>query len=242
MIDTSIYLNIFLTIGGLFLGLNLLGIFYSKLILVNGINQLSYIPKHKHQPNSFRKHLPLILINLIVMCVVFPAGLYLMSDWIMVSYQNFWVVLLQLIAVLLIDDFYFYCFHRLLHKSDFLFKKIHKIHHRARNPFPSDYLYEHPLEWLIGLLGPFIAFLIIGGVSFTTMILFLIIKVLHELDIHSGIKSSLYRHLPFAGINEYHAMHHKYQDVHFASVFSFWDRVFRTHHLSKTAKNKSSVN
>ena len=108
MIDTSIYLNVFLTIGGLFLGLNLLGILYSKLILVNGINQLSYIPKHKHQPNSFKKHLPLILINLIVMCVVFPAGLYLMSDWIMVSYQNFWIVLLQLIVVLLIDDFYFY--------------------------------------------------------------------------------------------------------------------------------------
>ena len=105
MIDTSIYLNIFLTIGGLFLGLNLLGILYSKLILVNGINQLSYIPKYKHKPSSFRKHLPLILINLTVMCVVFPAGLYVMSDWIMVGYQNLWVVFLQLIVVLLIDDF-----------------------------------------------------------------------------------------------------------------------------------------
>ena len=236
MIDTSIYLNVFLTISGLFLGLNLLGILYSKLILVNGINQLSYIPKYKHRPSSFGKHLPLILMNLTIMCVVFPAGLYLMSDWIMVGYQNLWILLLQLVAVLLIDDFYFYCFHRLLHKSDFLFKKIHNIHHRARNPFPSDYLYEHPLEWLIGLLGPFIAFLILGGVSFPTIVLFLIIKVLHELDIHSGIKSSLYRHLPFAGINEYHALHHKYQDVHFASVFSLWDWVFRTNYLSKTAK------
>ena len=81
-----------------------------------------------------------------------------------------------------------------------------------------------------------IAFLILGGVSFPTIVLFLIIKVLHELDIHSGIKSSLYRHLPFAGINEYHALHHKYQDVHFASVFSLWDWVFRTNYLSKTAK------
>ncbi|MEY8212585.1 MAG: sterol desaturase family protein [Gammaproteobacteria bacterium] len=175
-------------------------------------------------------------MNITIMCIVFPAGLYLMSDWIMVGYQNLWIVLVQLVAVLLIDDFYFYCFHRLLHKSDFLFKKIHNIHHRARNPFPSDYLYEHPLEWLIGLLGPFIAFLILGGVSFPTIVLFLIIKVLHELDIHSGIKSSLYRHLPFAGINEYHALHHKYQDVHFASVFSLWDWVFRTNYLSKTAK------
>ena len=171
------------------------------------------------------------------MCVVFPAGLYLMSDWIMVGYQNFWIVLLQLIVVLLIDDFYFYCFHRLLHKSDFLFKKIHKIHHRARNPFPSDYLYEHPLEWLDWTVGSFHRLFDYGWGFIYHHGSVLIIKVLHELDmslrdenLHLNIDICRTNYLQ-VNTNEYHAMHtHKYQDVHFASVFSdlsgFWDRVF----------------
>ena len=236
MIETYSYLNMYLIVAGLWLGLNLLGIFYSKFILVNTTFPLSRIRDHNYNESSFRNHLPLILTNLLLMVVIFPVGLYLMSDWILVGYQNIWITLLQLFGVLLIDDFYFYCYHRLLHKSPFLFKKIHKIHHRSTSPLPADYLYEHPLEWMLGLLGPFIAFLILGGVSFATIFLFLIIKVLHELDIHSGIKSSIYRYIPFVGINEHHSMHHKYRDVHFASVFSIWDYVFRTHHLSKKPK------
>ena len=49
----------------------------------------------------------------------------------------------------------------------------------------------------------------------------------------SGIKSSIYRYIPFAGINEFHAKHHKFHNVHFASVFSFWDVIFKTHSNSK---------
>ena len=91
---------------------------------------------------------------------------------------------------------------------------------------------------MAGLIGPFIAFIILGGVFFETIIIYLIIRVLHELDIHSGIKSSIYRYIPFAGINEFHAKHHKFHNVHFASVFSFWDIIFKTHSNSKI-NNKS---
>ena len=116
-----------------------------------------------------------------------------------------------------------------MHKNKFLYERIHIIHHKASNPFPADYLYEHPLEWIMGLLGPFIAFLILGEVYFETIVLYLIVRVLHELDIHSGIKSSMYKYFPFAGVNEYHALHHKYHSNHFSSLFSFWDIIFKTH-------------
>ena len=127
MIETYSYLNMYLIVGGLWLGLNLLGIFYSKFILVNTTFSLSHIRNHHYNESSFRDHLPLILTNLYLMVIIFPVGLYLMSDWILVGYQNIWITLLQLFGVLLIDDFYFYCYHRLLHKSPFLFKKIHKM-------------------------------------------------------------------------------------------------------------------
>jgi len=226
MIDTSIYLNLFLTIGGLYLGLNVLGLLYSKFVIDGTIYwELPYI--HKHLPQTFNKHLPLILINLMLMLAIFPAGLHLMSDILIIPYQNFGIMLGQVFAMFLIDDLYFYFYHRLLHKNKFLYKNIHYIHHRASKPFPSDYLYEHPLEWMLGLLGPFIAILVLGGVAFPALILFLIIRTLHELDIHSGI-ASFYKKIPFAGTNEHHALHHKVYDIHYASVFSLWDKVFKT--------------
>ena len=226
----SLYLNLFVAVSGLYLILNLLGLVYSKAILKTIISPTrSPMGFPIHDASLFKKHLPLILTNLLLMIIIFPAGLYLLSDWILEPYQNFGIVVGQLIAILLIDDLYFYGFHRLMHKNKFIYDKIHHIHHRAKYPFPSDYLYEHPLEWMLGSLGSFIAFLILGGVSLTTILLFLTIRTLHELDIHSGIKSSFYKHIPFAGTNEHHAYHHKYFLVHFASIFSVWDRVFKTH-------------
>ena len=226
----SLYLNLFVAVSGLYLLLNLLGLLYSKAILdtydkfiVSPIR--SHI--HKHDASSFRKHLPLILLNIGLMIIIFPTGLYFLSDWLLEPYQHFGIVIGQLIAILLIDDLYFYFYHRLLHKN-FLYKNIHYIHHRAKYPFPSDYLYEHPFEWMLGAIGSFIAFLILGGVSLTTILLFLTIRTLHELDIHSGIKSSFYKHMPFAGTNEHHAFHHRYFLVHFASIFSVWDKIFKT--------------
>ena len=54
--------------------------------------------------------------------------------------------------------FIFIGFTDLMHKNKFLYEKVHIIHHKASNPFPADYLYEHPLEWIMGLLGPFYCF------------------------------------------------------------------------------------
>ena len=79
------------------------------------------------------------------MCLLFPLGILAISEWIIVPYNSFLIFLLQIAVILIIDDFYFYWFHRLLHKNKFLYEKIHIIHHKASNPFPADYLYEHPL-------------------------------------------------------------------------------------------------
>ena len=163
-------------IGGLILGLNVLGILYSRLILVD-IFPFKYIKNHNYSFPKFKAHLPLIVINLSIMCILFPVGIVLVSDWIIIPLNSYWYVLPQLIGILLIDDFYFYWLHRLLHKNKFLYHKIHIIHHKASNPFPADYLYEHPLEWMMGLLGPFIAFIILGGVFFETIIILSLIHI-----------------------------------------------------------------
>ena len=216
------------TIGGLCLALNLYGLIFSRLIIVDFF-PFKFIKNHNYNFLKFKKHLPLIIINLLIMCFLFPLGIIAISDFVIVPFDKFQILLFQIIVILIFDDFYFYWFHRLMHSNKFLFEKVHIIHHKASNPFPADYLYEHPVEWIIGLLGPFIGILIIGEVYFETIVLYLIIRILHELDIHSGLKSSIYRYFPFAGVNEYHALHHKHHVKHFASLFSFWDIIFKTH-------------
>ena len=116
-----------------------------------------------------------------------------------------------------------------MHENKYIYSKIHKIHHRASTPFPSEYLYTHPLEWMIGMIGPFIGITLLGGVSIYSFWLLLIIRNVHELDIHSGLKSNfLIKKFPFSGTNEHHDLHHSILDGNYASSFTFLDKIFKT--------------
>jgi sterol desaturase/sphingolipid hydroxylase (fatty acid hydroxylase superfamily) len=61
----------------------------------------------------------------------------------------------------MIEDFYFYWVHRLLHWGVW-YKHIHKIHHEYQAPIGMAAEYAHPVETLIlgfgTMLGPFICF------------------------------------------------------------------------------------
>ena len=48
----------------------------------------------------------------------------------------------------------FYAFHGLLHWSPFLYKSIHKIHHRYTAPTAMTCVYAHPLEFVFGNVLP----------------------------------------------------------------------------------------
>ena len=74
-------------IGGLILGLNVLGILYSRLILVD-IFAFKYIKNHNYSFPKFKSHLPLIVINLSIMCILFPIGIVLISDWIIIPLNS----------------------------------------------------------------------------------------------------------------------------------------------------------
>ena len=94
-------------IGSLCLSLNLFGILFSRVIIIDFL-PFKFIKNHNYNFYKFKKHLPLILINLSIMCLLFPLGILVISDWIIVPYDNFLIFLFQIIVILIIDDFYFY--------------------------------------------------------------------------------------------------------------------------------------
>ena len=221
--------QLYVTLSLLFL-INLYGFLYSIMI-----TSRFFSSKYKIQKDRFiefdiiKKRTPLILFNIIVLMILTSFGLIYFKNFFISDYTTLSIELVKLSVVLLVDDIFFYFLHRSMHESKYLYKKIHKIHHRANTPIPIDYIYVHPFEWLSGFIGPFIGMIILGGVSFNTFCAYLIIRNIHELHIHSGLKTSLLlKFIPFYGINEHHDMHHFKRDGNYASTFIFLDKIFKT--------------
>lgn len=175
------------------------------------------------------RRLPLILLNLTILSLLVLVGLRAMSDYFVLNeYPSAITLTWQVLVILFFDDLYFYFYHRLLHENKFLLAKIHSIHHKASTPFPMEYIYVHPLEWLMGSLGPFIGILVLGNVNIYSFWTYIIIRNLHEADIHSGIRSVFFKYVPFVAPAEHHDLHHSKPFGNYASTFSYLDRLFGT--------------
>ena len=208
--------------------INISGVVYSYLIINNGFLKSSKLQNRPHKIENFYNRLPLIGFNFFILLIVTGLGLYFFDNYIIKEYNNLGLFVFEILIVLLIDDIYFYFYHRLMHENKYIYRKIHKIHHRASTPFPSEYLYTHPLEWMIGMIGPFLGILLLQGVSIYAFWLVLIIRNIHELDIHSGLKSNfLIKYFPFSGTNEHHDLHHSVLDGNYSSSFTFWIKFLK---------------
>lgn len=68
-----------------------------------------------------------------------------------------WVIALQVVFFIYLDDLLFYGLHRLLH-TRWLFKHIHHVHHRVHTPWAVTGHNTHPVEYLltgaVALVGP----------------------------------------------------------------------------------------
>ncbi|GIT10111.1 MAG: hypothetical protein CM1200mP31_2800 [Candidatus Neomarinimicrobiota bacterium] len=210
---------------------NLIGYIYTALILhTNLINDYRIQPK-EYFAKRFYERFPLILFNISILLGVGIVGIFLLQDFIDFGLPTVWVFTWQLVLIFLIDDLYFYFYHSALH-TKFLYKHIHKTHHRSTMPIPMEYIFTHPLEWFFGAIGPFIGLVVIASFSEINIYAFWVMSALrnlHELDIHSGIKSSKFTSLiPFYGTTEHHDLHHSKNKGNYASTFTLWDKVFGT--------------
>lgn len=136
----------------------------------------------------------------------------------------FWV---SLPAMLLWHDFYFYWTHRLLH-TRWLFRRVHGVHHRSRNPSPWAAYSFHPIEALInGLVTPLalLAVPLHGGVLFA----FGVHQILRNAHGHAAVETmpgGFARHW-FSGrftTTTHHHLHHETAQGNYGLWFTWWDR------------------
>ena len=225
--------HIFIT-SILIIVINIFAFLHSHLFVKLKIGNSTRIQKKEVRPdlNYLISHTPRFLVNVISLILLSGAGLYFFYDYIIDTNKISIVhIVIPVFIIFIIDDVFFYFVHRLIHVNKFLYKKIHRIHHEANMPIAVDYIYAHPLEWMVGYIGPFIGILLYGGISIYTFWLYLIIRNMHEIFIHSGINSSsfLYKIIRFAGNNKHHDLHHEKYNYNYASTFIIWDYIFKTY-------------
>ena len=151
-----------------------------------------------------------------------------------------WVWLVcSLPAMILWHDFYFYVTHRLLHTS-WLFRRVHGVHHRSRNPSPWAAYAFHPVEALVNALVTPLALWAVplhGGVIF----LFGLHQILRNAHGHAAVETmprGFTAHWLGGRFTTttHHHLHHETAKGNYGLWFTWWDRWCGTERADYVAR------
>lgn len=144
------------------------------------------------------------------------------------SHTEFFI---QTILCLIIEDFFFYMIHRILHINA-IYPYIHKVHHRYQNTISVASEYAHPIEYVLGNLLPLSApgLILRKTAHFSTFYSFVIIRLWKTAENHSGYEFpfSPFVAVPFAGSSSFHNYHHLFFKGNYGSFFRVWDILLGT--------------
>jgi len=159
------------------------------------------------------------------------------------QYGTLWLWL-SLPAMLLWHDFYFYWTHRLLH-TPWLFRRVHGVHHRSRNPSPWAAYAFHPVEAVInGLVTPLA--LLVVPLHIGVILAFGIHQIVRNAHGHAAVETmprGFTRH--WLGdrftTTTHHHLHHETAKGNYGLWFTWWDRLCRTERAEYKARFDAAV-
>ena len=144
---------------------------------------------------------------------------------------SFPVFVCQVLFLIVVEDFTFYCSHRFLHQP-WIYKYVHKQHHEFYNSIVITSEYAHPFEYILGNFLPSTlgSILMMGRTHLLSMIIFITLRLIETCEAHSGydFPFSLTKYLPLSCSPSYHNHHHLTNIGNYGSFFMVWDSVFGT--------------
>lgn len=143
-----------------------------------------------------------------------------------------YVVLLQIVFFIFLDDFLYYWMHRTFHENKWLLKHVHSVHHRIRNTCAINGNYMHWFEFSctagIMLIGPMLV-----GAHLYVVWAWVILRQFEAADGHMGYdlpwnpaKLFIIYHGPV-----YHDFHHAKFKGNYAGFLSYLDKLFGNTHV-----------
>ena len=150
-----------------------------------------------------------------------------------------WRGLFDIVLILMVYDFFYYLTHRFLfhaaHDSRFavlrFFRRVHAVHHQARDPSHIDAFYVHPVETTIGqLLFHFTVLglgLAVGGFHVVSVAIASLIYI--QLNTFNHVKFELPGYKVLNWISFKHHVHHiDMQKGNYATITLLYDKLFGT--------------
>ncbi len=130
------------------------------------------------------------------------------------------------------DGFGFYWVHRIVH-TPYLYKRIHKQHHKNTNTTVLVVVDAHILEMILAnLLPKYFALLILGPhLHFATFISSIFITFIEGHDTHSGYSFPIspFNYETYYGNSDFHNFHHLKNVGNFGHPHDcYWDKLFGT--------------
>jgi len=162
-----------------------------------------------------------------------------------VPFPAWFTIAYQVVICLIIEDFFHYVAHRLLHTS-FLYKNIHKMHHEYTAPVGLAAEYAHPIEQLILGTGTFVGpmlFSLLGEFHIITMFCWISVRLWQAVEAHSGFDFpwSLPHIIPFWSGADHHDFHHQTFTNCFSTSFRVWDYLLGTDKNYHAARAKKAA-
>jgi len=162
-------------------------------------------PNIKKSSLNYYQTLPLSLFNLFV-CLPFTTfiwNIFFSNTNIIFNLKE----LLFIIPSIVVGSTIFTLIHYLLHRCKLLYKKIHSIHHKAIITKSFDALYVHSIEFIFGMILPFLFSCYLFNLSFFTS------NVVFIISIHENIRA----HATYTNIISEHNYHHRLFNVNYDS-------------------------
>jgi len=129
----------------------------------------------------------------------------------------------------LVNQTGFYFTHRLCHESEWMFKNVHKQHHRYTGSIGFAAEYAHPIEQVLSNQGPTILGALLQGVPTPVWWTFLAWRLWNTYEGHSGyaFKGTFLDEIGLLHAEEarYHDYHHSRNKDNYGSgqyLFDYW--------------------
>lgn len=178
-------------------------------------------------------------------------GFHFVCEFFNIAYRaplpKLWTICWQMTVLLLIEDTWHYWGHRALHWP-WLYKNVHKQHHKYAAPFGLTAEYAHPVEVAftgVGTVGsPLLLAYLTNNMHLLTVMLWITVRLFQAIDSHSGYEFpiSLHHFLPIWAGADHHDDHHHYFVGNYASSFRHWDYFLNTETPATSRRRDAPAN
>jgi methylsterol monooxygenase/4-alpha-methyl-delta7-sterol-4alpha-methyl oxidase len=187
--------------------------------------------KIQNKPFEVKKYFLPSLARLVVNN--FMLALLLIISWPLIRHSNvhlgelpaWYLIIVQIVFFIFLDDFLYYWMHRYFHRNKWLLKHVHSVHHRVRNTCGINGNYMHWVEFSatasLMLLGP-----ILIGAHLYVIWIWVALRQFEAVDGHTGydIPWNPAHWLPVYEGPVYHDFHHAKFKGNYAGFLPYLDK------------------